>query len=272
MVVVALKLVLVPALVVGASVVERRWGPRMAGLVTALPIISGPALFFFALEQGDRFAAAAASAALVTVIAVAASTLAYAWLSVCVPWWASLAGSCVAFALIGGLLSPLHWSVVSALAVALAGVAGARAALPWTSGARADRARPGWDLGVRAVSAVSVVLVVTTLADRLGPRFSGVLAAFPIALLIVLAFTHAQQGAGAAIRFLRGFIPGMSSTAAFCFAIALSAAPLGTAVAFPLAIVLAVVVQAAVLSALSLSTRQRENPSDAGQRAVARKS
>src|SRR5260221_10047723 len=54
-----LKLTLVPSLVLGATLAVRRWGPRIGGLLTGLPIVSGPALFFFAVEQGNAFAAVA---------------------------------------------------------------------------------------------------------------------------------------------------------------------------------------------------------------------
>jgi ABC-type transport system involved in cytochrome bd biosynthesis fused ATPase/permease subunit len=54
--------------------------------------------------------------------------------------------------------------------------------------------------------------------------------------VIVLAFTHTQQGHHAAIRFLRGFIPGMWSAAVFCAVVAVAIGPLGKASAFLLAL------------------------------------
>jgi hypothetical protein len=180
----------------------------------------------------------------------AASTVVYAWLAVRLPWWASLPGSCAAFAVISALLERFHWHVLAALAAAVTSVTIARAVLPSMPGTESDPARPAWDFPLRAVSAVAVVLFVTALAPRLGPTFSGVLAAFPIALIIVLAFTHAQQGPSAAVRFLRGFIPGMWSATAFCSVIALAVAPLGKFAAFPLALLAVVIVQATMLWAL----------------------
>jgi hypothetical protein len=48
---VVLKLVLVPALIVSASLAGRRWGPPMAGLVASFPLVAGPALLFLAIER-----------------------------------------------------------------------------------------------------------------------------------------------------------------------------------------------------------------------------
>jgi len=45
--------------------------------------------------------------------------------------------------------------------------------------------------------------------------------------MILLAFTHAQQGSARAIQFMRGFLPGMWSFAVFCFVAALTVVPLG---------------------------------------------
>ena len=43
-----------------------------------MPVVAGPALFFIAVEQGDRFAGEAAGATLVALIGVAAFGLTYA--------------------------------------------------------------------------------------------------------------------------------------------------------------------------------------------------
>ena len=74
---------------------------------------------------------------------------------------------------------------------------------------------------------MAVVLTVTGLARRLGPGLSGAFTPFPVALGVLLAFTHAQQGSASAIRFMRGFLPGMWSFAVFLFVAALAIVPLG---------------------------------------------
>ena len=56
---------------------------------------------------------------------------------------------------------------------------------------------------------------------------SGAITPFPIATTILLAFTHAQQGAPAAVGFLRAFLPAMWSFALFCFVLACGVVGLG---------------------------------------------
>jgi len=48
-VVLALKLVLTPAVMVGATLAGRRWGGAVSGWLIGLPLTSGPLVFIVAL-------------------------------------------------------------------------------------------------------------------------------------------------------------------------------------------------------------------------------
>lgn len=242
-----LKLLLVPALIVSASLAGRRWGPLMAGLVASFPLVAGPALLFFAIEQGDAFAAEASRGALVALVAVAGSGLTYAWASLRTPWWISLPASWASFV---PITLALHGRAVTApwaLAAAIASFVLAGALLPSPRGLRSPAGPSAWDLPLRTVSAMVVVLTVTGLARRLGPDLSGAFTPFPVALGVLLAFTHAQQGSAGAIRFMRGFLPGMWSFAVFCFVATLAIAPLGGWQALLLALACVMPIQAVAL-------------------------
>jgi hypothetical protein len=236
----------VPLLVLSVSLAARRWGSRIGGLLTGMPIVSAPALFFFAVEQGDAFAAEAARAVLVSLLAVAVSGVAYAWAALRTPWWMSLAISWTSFFVTVLLMRHVHWTATGALGAALASIVLAQAVLP-RAGATAARPRPVWDLPVRVLSAMILVLTVTGLAHRLGPTLSGALTPFPVAISVLLGFSHAQQGSSAAITFLRGFMPGMWGFAAFCFVLSVTIVSLGTAAGFALALGCALAIQGAVL-------------------------
>jgi hypothetical protein len=244
---VVLKLVLVPALIVSASLAGRRWGPLMAGLVASFPLVAGPALLFLAIEQGDAFAAEASRGALVALVAVAASGVVYAWASLRVPWSISLVASWASFVLITLALHGRSVTPLWALAGAIASFVLAGALLPASRGPRARAAPSFWDLPLRTLSAMTVVMTVTGLARHLGPGLSGAFTPFPVALGVLLAFTHAQQGSAGAIRFMRGFLPGMWSFAVFCFVAALAIVPLGGWQGLLLALACVVPIQAAAL-------------------------
>ena len=238
----ALKLVLVPGLVAAVTLGARRWGPRVGGWLTALPLVAGPALLFLAVEQGDAFAGEAAGATLVALIGVAAFGVVYGWMARVAPWPACLLAGWVAFGLVTVGLSAVAWSPPVALVAVLIAYAVSPRLLPPAAGRPTPSAPPAWDLPLRMAGALALVLTVTLLAERLGPRLSGAFTPFPVALAVVLAFAHAQQGFPAVIGLLRGFLPAMCGFALFCFVLAVATVPLG----FALALVLALAVQLAV--------------------------
>jgi hypothetical protein len=242
----ALKLTLVPGLVLSISLAARRWGPRLAGLLTGLPVVSGPALFFFGVEQGPRFASEAARAVLMSMVGVSAAGVSYAWAARRLTWLPSLLLSWAAFFVAVVLVQRLKAPAEFALLVACAAIAGGHALLPRAT-AHAPGSPRAWDLPLRVAAAMSLVLVVTSLAEWLGPTVSGALTPFPVAISVLLAFGHAQQGGGAAIAFMRGFMPGMWSFAVFCYVISVGIVPMGVGLGFTVATASALVIQAVVL-------------------------
>ena len=225
-----------PALVAGVTLGDRRWGPRIGGWLTALPVVAGPTLFFLAMEQGDAFAARAALATLVALIAVAAFGVVYAWVSLRCGWALSLLAGWAAFVAATVLLLAVPWTPMTALVAALAAFAVAARVLPAERPHPAPSPTPAWDLPVRMIGTLAVVLTVTSAAERLGPALSGAFTPFPVALTVLVVFAHAQQGAPLAIQLLRGFFPAMWGFALLCLVLAQAMVPLGPGLAFALAI------------------------------------
>jgi hypothetical protein len=73
-----LKVSLAPALVLGVTLAARRWGPRLGGMLIALPLVAGSILLVITLEHGEVFAARAARGALLGVVALSAFCVAFA--------------------------------------------------------------------------------------------------------------------------------------------------------------------------------------------------
>jgi hypothetical protein len=63
----ALKLLLVPALLAAISMAGKRWGPGVAGWLAGFPSLTGPILLFLALERGPEFTTRAAVLSLACV-------------------------------------------------------------------------------------------------------------------------------------------------------------------------------------------------------------
>jgi hypothetical protein len=239
--------VLVPGLVAGVTLGARRWGPRVGGWLTALPLVAGPTLFFLAMEQGHVFAGEAALATLVGLIAVAAFGVVYGWVALRHGWALSLGAGWLAFVVTTVVLQGLPWTPLSAIVAALAAFALAGRALPAEREPPSRPLSPHWDLPLRMLGTLAVVLTVTHAADRLGPRWSGAVTPFPVALAVLLVFAHAQSGASFALRLLHGFFPAMWGFGLFVLVVALAMVPLGPWLAFLLALLAQVTVHGIVL-------------------------
>jgi hypothetical protein len=255
---------LAPSFVVGASLTARRYGPRVGGLIAGLPVVAGPILLAYALAHGSGFAAGAAVGTLLGLVSLIAFVVVYARLAVHVPWAVSMLAGWLAFALATALFSALSPSPGVGLAIAGAGLALGIVLTPRTAERTSPAPRPpAWDLPMRALCALALVLTLTAIAGWLGPQLSGLLAPFPIIATVLATFTHAQHGSDEVQRLLRWLLGGYGAFALFCFTLAIALRPLGTGAAFALATAAALLTQAAVLVTLARARRRPAVPAGA---------
>ena len=244
----ALKLVLTPLLIGGASLAARRWGPAIGGWLVSLPLTSGPVTFFLALDHGTGFAATSIVGSLVGLAAITGFTLAFAAGLVRAGPRTGILAAIAAFAAIGVLVQPVLDASVGILFVGvLAALAIALRLLPASGARRAASPHPRWDLPARVAIGTCLVVGLTTIAPLLGPHTSGIIATFPIYVSILTLFTHRQEGVPGALDVLRGLLLGLFGTAAFMLVLALALIPLGIGPAFGLALALTLAIQAVAL-------------------------
>jgi hypothetical protein len=234
----AVKLTLAPALVVGSSLAGRRWGHQLAGLLVALPLVAGPILLITELEHGAHFAAGAAAASLLGLIALVSFVIVFAHVARRAGWLGAVLAGWAAFVAVALALGQM--SIPAGFAVALA--VGAFALAPRLLPADAHEpdlalaALPRWDLPARAVATALLVLGLTGAAAGLGPRLTGVLAPFPVSNTVLAAFVLVLEGPAQLDDFFRGFLRGVYGFAAFCFLVAVLVIPLGVLAAFLIAL------------------------------------
>lgn len=248
--VLAAKLLLAPAFVISASVVARRYGARIGGLVGGLPVVAGPILLVFALSHGRAFAASASAATLLGIVSLIAFIVVYTRLANSAHWGASLILGWLAFFAMTAALSTLNVSAPVALACVLAAIAAGLLGLPYASKQQgpSEALPPTWDLPLRGLSALALVLALTALAGQLGAKLSGLLAPFPVIASVLAVFTHAQRGEQDLLRIMRGFVLGLVAYALFCFALAESLGSLPIAAGFAVATLAALAVQSVALA------------------------
>lgn len=203
----------VPALVVAATLLARRFGHAIAGLVAGLPLTSGPLSVALALDHGERFAADAATGSLVGITATTAVYALYALVAPHIPWQAAVLGAAAAFALLALALTRLPWTLPAAALAALVAAAAVGALLH-------RRLRPSAPLGSldllpRALAALVVVVAITALARVAGPVLVGALTPLPVVVGILVVFAERRVGTGAALLVLDGAARGTYAFAAF---------------------------------------------------------
>lgn len=237
-----LKLLLVPLLIYLVTLAGRRWGPAVAGWLSAFPIVAGPILWTLTLEQGAAFAARAAEGTLLAVVAILVFSLAYAWASVRCGVAGSMALALLAWAGSVAVLQASHLPLGLAFVCvwcallltfklfpdATAGVGARRNDLPW-----------------RMLAAAALVLAVTAGATQLGARLSGFFAMFPVMSTVLVGFAHAGSGRGSAVTLLRGMVVGYFGFAVFCAVLSLQLREGAVGAAFALALGCALVVHLA---------------------------
>lgn len=241
----ALKVVLAPFLIGGASLVARRWGPAIAGLLVGLPLTSGPLVFFVSLEQGPAFAVDVGLAVLAGGFALCAFALAYTRVAAArggaaMALLSASAAYIVAAAVLRLVPTGVLWLLLAGVAVTLAvtlRLLPPRAAIP------ASPPPPAWDLPARIVVGTSLLLLLTAAAPILGPRVSGLIATYPVYVSVLTYFAHRQAGPVAGIALQRGLIPGLFGWLAFWAATLSLLVPAGVAVAFVVAVAAALTIQ-----------------------------
>lgn len=247
----ALKLILTPLLVGAASLAARRWGSEIGGWLVGIPFTSAPVTFFLAIGPGPQFAAQASVGILAGTLSQAAFALAYSWCARRLRWQACLAAATCAFVVVTLVLLRVSAGALVTFVVAVLILAVSLALMP-------RRARsplggvvlPRWDIPARILVATILVVALTAAAPRLGPRQAGLIAPYPLYATVLAVFSHRLQGGDAAISVLRGLLLGLFAFAGFFLAIAELLETNGIAVAFGVAILVALALQGVSLAAI----------------------
>jgi len=237
----AIKLGVTAAFVVFASMVAERAGPLVGAMVSTLPISSGPAYVFLALDHDTTFLAMTA----VTSLAVNAATAGFALIYATVAQRQRLAvslpialGAWFVFSLV---IELLRWDLVSGIAVNAATFI---VCIPLSRRflhAKMPFPRRRWyDMPLRAAMVASLVVTVVGLSGRVGSAVTGILAVFPIVLTSLMLILQPRIGGPATAAVIANTIWGLVGFGAALVAVCITVIPLGAAVALALGLVISV--------------------------------
>lgn len=250
----ALKLFITPALIVGLTLIARRFGPGIAGWLGGLPISAGPIALFLAFEQGPAFTAQAAVTTIASLAGTAAYCLAYAHAARRGRWPFALGCTVLTWGL---CVVALYWLAQFAwfglmVAVVVAVTAIVLSLLcypPFDNPTEGELPRGQWDLVLRVFATWSILFAVTLLATTLGPIWTGLFTTFPVVSTVLAIFAHRQVTANphaprAVAALLRGIVSGSGSTIAFFVVLGVLLPQGNLAVSFGCAVLAALAVQA----------------------------
>lgn len=228
-----------PVLVALMSLAARRWGATVGGLIMGLPWMTGPVLFFLALDKGTDFGVRACVGIELAVWGMGAFILGYGFSSRRLRWPVSLAIAVAGYFAVAyftqGLVIPLWASAAGAAAT----LAATYRLLPVPTSTAMPGALPWWDIPARMLATFLLVAAIMLSADHLGPQLSGIVASYPVIMTVIGSFTHSQWGSDAVLRILRGMTLSLFSFVAFFLIVGYGLPVLGLVTSFALATVAA---------------------------------
>ena len=243
-----LKLVVPPVLVGCISLASRLWGPTVGALLMGLPWLTGPVLFFLALDKGEAFGVAACAGIELGVVCVCGFLLAYGLMNAFAAWPMCLAVAAAAFAASAWATQEITLDLPIAAAVAAGCLVATYLLLPRPGGQVLPAALPWWDIPARMLATLALVGTISLLADTLGPQLSGVVSTYPAIITVIGSFTHHQWGRDAVRRLLRGLTLSLLAFVAFFLVVGLTLPAVGLIAAFSLAAAAALPISALVLA------------------------
>jgi hypothetical protein len=214
-----LKITMMPLVIGGVTIASKKWGNSIGGLIASLPWIAGPIILFFVFEQGVDFTVNSVKGMMMGLIGVLTFSYAYIYACFSFKWYASLCFGYAAFAFttytlphFEAALTLNEWYIVAMILTFLLLLF-----FPKLQPQQSTTQNLRFDIYLRMATITLAVVLITYLADVLGPTLSGILTLFPIITAILSAFTHYTQGVNATLAMLRGFMTGFIGFGTYLF-------------------------------------------------------
>lgn len=235
-----LKMAIAAAIVVGCSMLAERSGPLVAAMIATLPISAGPVYVFLALDHDAAFISGGALGSMSSNIANAALSVVYVLLAQRFGTLVSLGSGLLAWLAGVTLLRELAPPVLVMFGLTLVIFPAAhRLFRPYLS-ARPDKppGRLWYVIPLRAAAVATLAGTVTALSAKVGPAWSGVLAALPLVLSSLVAILQPRIGGPASAAVIANSALGLMGFGLALGLVHLTAVPLGrwTALSLGLAV------------------------------------
>ena len=212
-----LKVIIAPVIVLSVSYLQRRFGDRFGGWLIGLPITTGPFLLIIGLQEGVAFAGKTAHGVLLGQMALIVFCWVYAFAAPRASWQVAIAIGTSACLITGFLVTFFKFSIwVSGPTLIVLWLVAMRG---WPKSASFTRkiSPPRWELPVRILVTLILLITLSALAPHLGAKVAGALSTYPVIASVLGAFNQRRFGAAATVSTLRGLMQTLPITMGFIF-------------------------------------------------------
>jgi len=211
-VLIGLKLFLAPLFVWITSILQGKYGTRLSGLFISLPLTTGPFLLIIGIQEGRSFAKTAAHGVLVGQLSLIIFCFIYALAAGKLGWQSSIGIATIAVWLSGYVFNLIKFSNLGIVLTLFFLWAISIGLFPKHEKPQDKIVIPKWELPVRLVITVILILLLSETANILGSKVSGSLSTYPIIITVLGAFSHRRNGSKYLISTLHAIMQALPIT------------------------------------------------------------
>lgn len=191
----------------------------MGGLFLGLPITTGPFVLIVGLQEGQSFAKTAALGVLIGQLSLIVFSFVYALAAGQLKWGRAITVATIAVCVSGYIFNQINFSNIGAIISLFLLWAIALALFPAYEKPVDKVTAPKWELPVRLLTTMVIILVLSGLANTLGSRVSGALSTYPVIISVLGSFSHRRNGPAHLIATLQALIQALPLTSVVMIAL-----------------------------------------------------
>lgn len=243
-----LKMAVAAGFVIAATVIAERAGAFIGSLIVTLPVSTGPAYIFIALDHDASFVARAALTSVYNNVPTVFYTATFVILAQQHGPWLSVAAGLLVWFVMTWLFSQAAWILTAAIVANVVAVTIVFLLVRAFREAPMPRLPMRWsDLLLRAVLVGVLIAAVVTLSFTIGPEKTGILASFPATFTATMLILHRRVGGKATAAVMAHSLVGLLGFGLCMAVLNLAAVPVGAPFALCLALLFSLSWNAAAL-------------------------
>jgi len=217
-----LKVIIGPLMVLSVSYLQRRFGDRFGGWLIGLPITTGPFILIICIQEGTAFGGKTAHGVLLGQMALIAFCWAYAFAALRTTWFKAIVAGTVLCLLVGYVATQIKVSIwISTISLIVAWLC----AMKWWPHSNLPEQKivtPHWELPVRIIVTLTLLVGLSALAPHVGAKIAGALSTYPVIASVLGSFNQRRFGPAATVATLRGLMQTLPITMGIIFFLALA--------------------------------------------------